>query len=146
MGAILEMREMYGSRGRHIRTQKDAEAFWEAWAFRSGFRAGRDVTAVDYGTVTLRRADKVLAPYVNEGRWVADCTCNGGIACQKGILAGCCLDCGTIYPIGWPGGEPEIEEALRPRPPDRRNWLPGEPVALLLAENVEHGVVDPRGI
>ena len=143
---ILEMKEMYGHRGRHIRTQEDAEKFWEQFAFSAGFRAGRDVTAVDYGSVILRHDDTVVVPYVNEGRWVADCLCRGGIACQKGIPVGCCLDCGTVYHLGWSGGEAEIEEALRPRSPGFRNWLPGEPVAVIYAENVEHGVVDPRSL
>ena len=37
----------------------------------------------------------------------------------------------------------EIEAALAPRPPEHRNWLPGEPVATLRAENIEHGAEVP---
>lgn len=70
-------------------------------------------------------------PYVNHGRWVADCpNCNGGMACWVEAGECCCLDCGTIYVnIEWPSKQTlkAAEDALAHMPvPEMRNWVPRE--------------------
>lgn len=46
---------------------------------------------------------RTVVPYVNHGRWVADCpACNGGMACWEENPEACCLDCGRVYQVGEP--------------------------------------------
>lgn len=78
-----------------------------------------------------------LDAYVNHGRWVCDCVCNGGIACSPDMTDGACLDCGCIFAIRFPAPKVrrEGETALGPRPVPQRNWYPStETPARLRAE------------
>jgi hypothetical protein len=86
--------------------------------------------------------------YVNHGRWVVECpVCGGGervptaegspttILCQVPA-------CGTELGVIFPEKRAQIESVLLLRENlVNRNWSPGETVADLEAENVEHGVV-----
>jgi len=97
--------------------------------------------------VELHEVDRVLPAYVNHGRWVANCpVCNGGIMCPEPSLRGrrgACLDCGSIFRIDYPVGWRLIEAALNQRPdPVNRNWLLGETLAHLIAENQAHSVAE----
>jgi hypothetical protein len=50
--------------------------------------------------------------------------------------------CGLTCPADWPPNVADIEALVMPRPvPATRNWLPGETMLDLLAENIEHGIV-----
>lgn len=82
--------------------------------------------------------------YVNWGRWVADCPradCANAEQLVRGAPRFACSFCGYTCSVSWPDEAKRIVEALAARPvPSTRNWLPGETVAMLEAENVEHGV------
>lgn len=102
--------------------------------------------------------DVVAYAYVNHGRWVADCPfCPGaervwpsgqlqrnddvdypfGIT-RSGLHCGFT---GRTCPVVFPEQAPAIDAVLTKRPVEAtRNWRPGETVADLTAENVEHGV------
>lgn len=102
----------------------------------------------------LHRSKARVAAYVSDGRWVAACrggpngTCNGGIACWPDHEIGCCLDCGTVYPVEFPHRDTieDAERVLALRPTEHRNWRPheGETPDELAAENLQHGY-RPRG-
>ena len=93
-----------------------------------------------------------IRPQVNHGRWVVECPC-----CPSAALAGpgfvtdrfLCRECssaaagGRYFEVEWPDRRTQrrVVELLARRPnAENRNWLPGEPVGLLLAENIQHGV------
>ncbi len=98
------------------------------------------------------------ATYVNHGRWVVECDaadCRGAIDVSQhlsaaGIVCDCqdrtaCYHqtdpCGHIIRIDWPGFRTELWRILAVRPdPITRNWLPGETVEDLKAENLLHGM------
>jgi hypothetical protein len=85
--------------------------------------------------------------YVNEGRWVVDCPCEG---CSSAQLASFeeklyfCADCGNAQvnhdyiPVTWPSQVEDIEAALAVRPKENRNWETGEKVDALREENKAH--------
>lgn len=92
------------------------------------------------------------------GRWAASCprpfclNAEGFGPQQDGITGGLTGDmfycreayggCGMRCPADWPSNVSEIEALVMPRPvPATRNWLPGEALHDLLAENVAHGIV-----
>ncbi len=107
--------------------------------------------------------------YVNHGRWVAECATPGcpgaerkwpGFAVKEttvvdpltgnrftrlfGISADGwlhCANCGQLSRVQFPSEADQIEEVLSMRPvPETRNWMPGETLADLTAENEAHGV------
>ena len=81
--------------------------------------------------------------YLNHGRWVADCACNGAESVRPDQNMKC-GSCGVVSEVKFPDPK-DIEEAKRllsKRPPARQNWNhhKGEPVDALLIENIEHGL------
>ncbi len=80
----------------------------------------------------------VLA-YVNWGRWVADCACNGAelVAPNQEMVCG---SCGARNTVTFPGSRTKIEDALSQRKPVNQNWNPDETVNELVAQNIENGV------
>jgi len=108
--------------------------------------------------------------YLNHGQWVAMCPrpgCHnaeifgrievgilaldqggGTIGGLTGDMFHCRTEyggCGLTCPADWPPNVVDIEALVMPRPvPTTRNWLPGESLHDLLAENVEHGII-PAG-
>lgn len=93
--------------------------------------------------------------YVNNGRWVARCTRPG---CMSAEAAGPrddgrgdgglhrdhfeCSECGWRCDVEWPAEIERIERLLAQRPLRvNRNWMPGEPVLDLVAENVMNGLM-----
>ena len=84
--------------------------------------------------------DQVVA-YVNHGRWLADCPCGAKMAVDREWAHGYCAGCGSKALVDWPTVDKmeKIERQLRRRPLPHANWLPGETIAELKAENVEHG-------
>lgn len=87
--------------------------------------------------------------YANQGRWVAECPdCRGAqLACATDprFMCHCCANVANSRHwrhLIWPknGTKKAIEEVLNRRPLYNQNWRPGETVAALVAENVEHGI------
>ena len=98
--------------------------------------------------------------YVNHDRWVADCDtpyCGEaqevwarffipdtpdnvtGRWVRYRRMEFVCGNCGKTYLIGWPADKDLIDAALSRRVvPETRNWLPGETVEELEAENTAH--------
>ena len=129
---MRDQRTMTGHR--YHDTVSEVEAAW--------VRYGQKRPAGWEGRTVLLRMPDPLTCYASAGRWVADCPeCNGGIACWKDNPQGACLSCGRIYPIRFPKGWETAGRLLDDRPKQRqRNWLPGEPVSHLAAENTAHGI------
>jgi len=100
----------------------------------------QQVAARQRGRAVVAESSGVLVPYVNWGRWVADCVCGSGVACDPAWPLGLCLECGSRYEIDWPSSRRAIEQALVPRHVRNRHWVPGETVADLRAENKAHDV------
>ena len=87
---------------------------------------------------------------INWGRWLVDCpNCNSALDVTPTDTIGLCLDCGTewfevVFPP--PGLKVAVETILLRRPGNRAkifphsNWSPGETVAQLQLENLEHGL------
>jgi hypothetical protein len=107
---IRDSRTMHG--GRPLKTVEDLENFWVEWAQNRG--------------QTVTRKTNSLDAYVNDGRWVADCPCGGGIACWSEYQHGFCGSCCTVYMIRFPDAEDvaTAEVLLSAREPDRRHWDP----------------------
>ena len=137
---ILDQRAMVGRR--HHETVGDVEAAWAAYARKA---AQEKPVGWDGRHRLLDTGDTVPA-YVSDNRWVADCpACQGGIACWSQNPRGACLDCGRIYQIAFPEDRQEIEAVLVQRPTQNRHWFVGDPVDMLIAENIEHGLTEPVG-
>lgn len=81
-------------------------------------------------------SDRLYA-YVNHGRWLADCVCGSGVMVDPSFQIACCFECAAIYSrIIFPTLYREIERRLVQRVRDaHRNWIPGETLAMLDAEN-----------
>lgn len=85
--------------------------------------------------------------YVNHGRWVVDCPdCNNAqLACRTDRRF-MCNDCGNIAlgglwrPVEWPANPQAIETVLESRPMENQNWVPGETVQMLAADNKHRGI------
>lgn len=120
---------------RHHDSVTDVEAAWAAYARK----AAQEKPVGWEGRSRFLETEDSVAAYVSDNRWVADCpACHGGIACWPANHRGACLDCGRIYQIDFPRDRQRIEAALIQRPTRNRNWLPGETVDQLIAENIEH--------
>jgi hypothetical protein len=81
------------------------------------------------------------------GVWIVDChVCRSALAVPVGTTAAECWDCGELLtPIAWPPDPGGIELLLsHRRVRHTRNWLPGETLEDLLAENAEHGIFPPQ--
>lgn len=78
--------------------------------------------------------------FISEGRWVAGCgVCNGAeFVTEDSPMV--CGTCGAVSQVTWPDEVTELEDVLNARPMVNQNFLPGETVALLKAENKEHGL------
>ena len=90
--------------------------------------------------IVTQSAEPAVA-YVNHGRWVADCACNGGelVAPAETMLCG---SCGRTHTVKFPGPKTrqKIEAALSQRVPLNQNWHPDETVDELVAQNIENGM------
>ena len=109
-----------------------------------GFRAS--------GRLPQGVAGNVTVPVeVNHGRWLTRCPwCNSANLASRADRRFLCCECGNVGVGGqwvrvvWPDPPTvqQIERVLLARPdPHTRNWLPGETVADLVAENEANGVV-----
>lgn len=96
---------------------------------------------------TITDSAETLAPFVNEGRWVATCpSCNAGISLHRDWPEAYCLSCFRVFVrFDWPADAGAIERALLGRPLRNRNWSRRELLEHLLEENVLHGIASQDG-
>jgi len=91
--------------------------------------------------------------YVNRGRWVVDCPFGCGrsqAASETDRFFYCCghESCFNrdvqhrAVPVVWPSpvDQETIERLLLHRPIENQNWLVGEPIEVLVAENTAYGL------
>ena len=82
-----------------------------------------------------------IEAYVNHGRWVADCVCNGAelVAPEQEMVCG---SCGARNQVKFPGPttRDKIEVALSRRELFNQNWPIDETVDELVAQNIENGI------
>jgi hypothetical protein len=91
----------------------------------------------------------VLPVFVNQGRWMASCPfgCGEAQVTSETDHRWYCTTCsnfgggGKWVPTIWPDNQADIETALVVRPPVFQNWVPGETVEQLLAENLANAGV-----
>lgn len=93
--------------------------------------------------------EPAVAAYVLRSNWVARCPdCPEVMVVEPGEPFFCpnCLNAangGRARAVIFPAERAEIERLLLKRPaPENRNWLIGEPVEHLRAENAAHGLED----
>lgn len=80
-----------------------------------------------------------MIAHYNWGRWIVECTCGAGLLVTgTGVCR--CRECGLRHQVSLPVERREVERLCAKRAPANRNWLPGESVANLIAENIMHGV------
>lgn len=111
----------------------------------------------------LAPRDGTTRAYINHGRWIVECQCGNAVEavpdpathqikigqkryrCEPwGAEAHPDGFCGAEYTVIWPRNAKRIVAVLSHRPRrSNQNWLPGESVALLIAENLEHGCQVP---
>jgi hypothetical protein len=107
-------------------------------------------------------AQPTIHAYVNHGKWIVECQCRNAVEAvdaptmrhhfKIGHGEYKCAPwgpeahpdgfCGVTSTVVWPAPAKrrEILGILRWRPlPSNQNWFPGETIAQLKAENVEHG-------
>ncbi len=101
----------------------------------------RRVEKVVSGLGVIPRKGEAVVAYINLGRWVADCACNGGELVTPGEIM-LCGSCGRTHTVTFPGPKTKakIEAVLGRRDPVFQNWLIGETVDELEAENIENGL------
>lgn len=116
-----------------------------------------------------RPREQSTRAYINHGRWVVECQCGNAVEavprpvthpghsaphqirvgqkryrCEPwGVEADPSGFCGSTYTVIWPRNARRIVAVLNYRPRHNQNWRPGETVALLVAENLEHGCAVP---
>jgi hypothetical protein len=97
--------------------------------------------------VTSLALSGVVYVRVNWGRWIGDCpTPYCRTATRLGLYEPVfsCDACGYTTDAIWPPYAHDIARLLMMRPDwTTRNWVPGEELHDLLAENMEHGVLAP---
>ncbi len=82
-----------------------------------------------------------LVARIDHGRWIVDCECGAGNATDPEWGVAFCFACGARHKATFPDDREGVEAVLLHRPrTETRNWFPGESVAQLQAENVEHGL------
>jgi hypothetical protein len=117
----------------------------QLWAARLAAQYGRPLPPKSFSP----RGE--AAAVVNHGRWIARCPCcaPGAMLLSKADRRFWCVLCGMARNAGHPmwvgfpnvGDIRTIETILLMRPRENQNWEPGEPIAQLARENLEHGCV-----
>jgi hypothetical protein len=84
---------------------------------------------------SISEVDESVTAYINHGRWVVNCECNGAGLTSPDFKISCCFDCGRRYVnIVFPKNAKKIEnELLKRREATNRNWT-DEPLKVLALE------------
>jgi ribosomal protein S27AE len=115
-----------------------------AWCAILRQREGRALPPRDF------RPRGAVCAEVNRGRWIARCPlCGpGAMLVSRADPRFWCVTCGMAANGGqpmqvlFPAEQRTIETILLMRPVENRNWQPGEGVAALARENLEHGCIN----
>lgn len=97
----------------------------------------------------------ITRAYKNHGRWVVECECRMAFEVRPGQRTVACKPpderhnpadyCGVSYDVLWPD-HARIDAILSHRPDKlNQNWVPGESIGRLVAENLEHDLKVPPG-
>lgn len=79
-------------------------------------------------------------PQIHQGIWKVDCVCGNWPIFDPEWQEACCFTCGAIHQVAPPKDWRDIEAVLLARPEmTTRNYLPGETLDDLRAENFAHG-------
>ena len=75
--------------------------------------------------------------YINHGRWVVNCECNGGGLTSPTFKVSCCFDCGRRYTnVVFPNDAKEIEKELMKRREQHHRNRMGESLKVLTRETL----------
>jgi hypothetical protein len=114
--------------------------------------------AIGFGQLAEPTEDNTsgeVAARINHGRWLVDCAgCNSALVVDLGWEFFMCVECGNNHNerkwlrVVVPEQREAIEAELLKRPWNgrnpaeavNRNWEPGETVATLKQENIDHGI------
>ena len=104
---------------------------------------------------TAGNTSGAAAARINHGRWLVDCPgCNSALVVDLPEAVFMCVECGNAgnegrwFAVTVPRNRAAIEAELLKRPWSgrnpasaiNRNWEPGETVATLKQENIDHGI------
>mgnify|MGYP001577740727 CR=1 FL=1 len=122
-----------------------------------GIQTGLDIYhARDYADALQRftraTANRNIRPFVsvlpikariNHNRWLADCQCGAGVACDPSWEFGLCSDCGAKHLIEWPlpAKRERLAALLKDRNVPLRSWEPREGDEDLRKQNDTLGIV-----
>lgn len=117
-----------------IKTEKDLLAYCAKQI--AGLRAA------GYTELAVHEDTEPRYARVDLGRWIIDCACGAGNAAHPDWQGSACPACGAIHRrVIFPDDREAIEAVLEERSrPGNKFWKPGETVADLVAENINHGV------
>lgn len=133
---------------------------WHAQAARNGLDwvavrmaiaeelSGRSFGVTPPSFPTRASVEHVTHAYANWSRWLWDCpVCHAAQVCTPADPRGYCVECWNAgdgwWPVVFPAEFEQINMLLARRPePRHRNWLLGESVTQLQAENIALGI-DP---
>lgn len=95
--------------------------------------------------------DPVIA-MVNHNRWIAQCECGGAEVVDPDLPNFYCFSCFNVFNEGYartvdfPHYHAAIDKVLSLRDdPFTKNWIPGETIGELRAQNIAHGFPEKEG-
>lgn len=124
------------------------------------FNVGQYELMAEYGTKLgsgrppdTAQVSGVLTAYINHGRWLVDCPSldGGATLVSKKNPVFWCPYCGNDdneglwYKVVFPDDAGGIELELLKRPTSKQNWVAGETLRDLRAENAARGLGERRG-
>lgn len=89
-------------------------------------------------------ADPQPVAYINQSRWLCDCTCGNAPSTHPDLPVACCFECGAVWRPVFPDAADfaEIHRVLLARPALARNYDPRrETIDHIAWENEHRGVV-----
>lgn len=109
--------------------------------FASPRQLARVAAVVERENLPRGRNTTAVHAYINHGRWVADCPCNGAELVTPGVDM-VCGSCGMTSTITFPSQKTrgDLDRLLEVRPVQNQNWTPDEDLAALVGENIAHGL------
>ncbi len=106
----------------HILTAMDIHGVKTEDEYRQAFMAFCQMRAAYGGTVQIHEEPPVHVR-VNDGAWIADCTCKGAGSAHPAFVHSCCFGCAAVRIAIFPPDWAAIERVLLARPNQwNRNW------------------------